>query len=277
MTYEIMRGGTLDYQFFRHGRSRLRFRGPAKDGTAPYVAFVGGTETFGKFIPDPFPRLVEGLIGTDCVNLGLCNAGLDAHLSDPDVAELIAAARLRVFQIIGAQNMSNRFYTVHRRRNDRFVSARTPLRLLYPEVDFADFHFTRHMLMHLHRTGPRRVAMIRRELQGLWEERMRSLLRAAEGPSVLFWFARGAPPQRMDRPGCAMTADPMFVTRGMVDRVARDATALTEVVISGRAAAGDVAGMHCDEMDLPAAASMLGVRAHREAAEALAQTIRPLM
>ena len=277
MTCEGIRSETLDYDFYHCGRSKLRFRGPPAEGTSPYVTFVGGTETFGKFIPEPYPRLVERLIVRDCVNLGLCNVGLDAHLGDPDVMDLISAASMGVFQVSGAQNVSNRFYRVHRRRNDRFVVAREPLRALYPEVDFADFHFTRHMLTHLYAVCPERFIAIRRELQALWVERMQTMLQSAGEPSVLLWFARRAPPKRMDRPGCAVRADPMFVTREMVNTVARAASALTEIVVSEAAFAEGVTGMVCNELELPAAASMLGVQAHREAAEALSRTLASLM
>jgi hypothetical protein len=76
-------------------------------------------------------------------------------LNDPAIAEARAATAI-VLQIQGAQTLSNRLYTVHPRRNDRFVRASGILRTIYRDVDFTEFHFTRHMLDHLRpcrRTG----------------------------------------------------------------------------------------------------------------------------
>ena len=87
------------------------------------MAFLGGSETYGKFIQDPFPDLVERALGMTCVNLGYMNAGVDAFIHEAEVLSLAAAAEITVIQLMGAQNMSNRLYRVHPRRNDRFLTA----------------------------------------------------------------------------------------------------------------------------------------------------------
>ena len=50
---------SLDYLPCRYGRSKLLFRGPRRDLTAPYAAVLGGGETYGKYVARPFPALVE--------------------------------------------------------------------------------------------------------------------------------------------------------------------------------------------------------------------------
>ncbi|MFT6075960.1 MAG: hypothetical protein ACJAZ1_002892 [Yoonia sp.] len=37
----------------------MLFRGPRKRLDQPYLAFVGGTETYGKYIEEPYLALVE--------------------------------------------------------------------------------------------------------------------------------------------------------------------------------------------------------------------------
>ena len=39
------------------GPRKLLFRGPKRDLDQPFVAFLGGTNTYGKFIERPFPDL----------------------------------------------------------------------------------------------------------------------------------------------------------------------------------------------------------------------------
>ena len=149
MTYDVLGPGPLDYLPCRYGASKLLFRGPKRDLSAPYLAFVGTTETYGKFIETPFPALVEETLGVTCANFGQITAGVDAFASDPFVLQAASDAEITVIQIMGTQNMTNRFYSVHPRRNDRFVAAASILKTIFREVDFADFHFNKHMLSHL--------------------------------------------------------------------------------------------------------------------------------
>ncbi len=117
----------------------MLFRGPRKRLDQPYLAFVGGTETYGKFIEKPFPVLVEKSMRQTCVNFGCVNGGIDAFVTDKTVLDICNGADLTVVQVMGANLLSNRFFTVHPRRNDRFVQASTVLKAIYPEVDFSDF------------------------------------------------------------------------------------------------------------------------------------------
>ena len=59
MTYDARGQGALDYLPCRYGVSRLLFRGPKSKLDHPYLAFIGGTETYGRFIADPFVHLVQ--------------------------------------------------------------------------------------------------------------------------------------------------------------------------------------------------------------------------
>lgn len=278
MTFDALGPGALDYLPCRYGASRLLFRGPRRDLNAPYVAFVGGTETYGKFIAKPFPALVEEQLGMTCVNFGLPNAGIDAFAHDPFVPGATAKGAITVLQVMGAQNMTNRFYTVHPRRNDRFVSASNLLRTIYREVDFADFHYNRHLVTELARVSPDRFATVRAELQAAWSARMRLMLKQISGRSIVLWFSDHAP-QSQDATvnDGDLSGDPLFITREMMDEVRALATHVVEVVASPEACAAGTDGMVFAEMESVAAAEMLGPGAHAEAADALLQTIRYMM
>ncbi len=63
--------------------------------TAPYGVVIGGTETYGKFVPDPYPALIEARMGLQMVNLGCLNAGPDVFLNEPEVFAIAAAGRGR--------------------------------------------------------------------------------------------------------------------------------------------------------------------------------------
>lgn len=240
-----------------------------------YIAFLGGTETHGRFLRDPFATQVERRLGMSCVNLGWPNAGADAFLNDPGVLRIGAGARAVVLQVLGAQNLSNRLYRVHRRRNDRVLEALRPLKRLYPEVDFVDFNFTRHLLRHLHAVSPDRFDIVREELRATWVERTGALIARLERPVILLWFANRAPEGFCERvePG----TDPVFVNAGMLRAVAPQAERLIEASASAVAQRMGTSGMVFTPDEAEAARQLPGAVAHGEAVQALTPALREVL
>ena len=203
--------------YCRYGRSKLTFRGPARDLAGEYIACLGGSETYGKTVETPFPDLLEEHTGLTCVNLGWPNAGVDVFQSDPALLRIASGAMVTVFQVPGAVNLTTRFYRVHPRRNDRVIAVREPLERLYPEVDFTQFDFTRHLLAHLRDTSAERFLQIQAELAAVWTVGMQSILSRIEGPVVLLWFSDRAPGEMGDDPD--LRCEPSLVTQDMLDAV----------------------------------------------------------
>ncbi len=274
MTYENLGGSALDYLSCRYGTSKVLFRGPRRRLDAPYIAVIGGTETYGKFIKQPYPALLEERLGPTFVNLGCVNAGLDVMVNDPTISEICAGAKLTVIQITSAQNMSNRFYSVHPRRNDRFLRASNLLKIIYREVDFTDINFTRHMLKVLWEASPDKFAMVEAELREAWLGRMKGLISRLEGRVVLLWLANHAPD---DAPKYAPdAADPLFIDADMIEELRPQVAGLAQVVVSRQEIADGQADLLYDEMEAPAARASLGVVAQRRAADALEEVLAGL-
>lgn len=273
MAFAFPGSGALDYYPCRYGRSKLMFRGPRRDLDRDYCAVLGGTETYGKFLARPYPALAEALTGRRLVNLGIVNAGPDVYLAEPEIIAMASRAQVTVVQVTGAANMTNAYYAVHPRRNDRFLRAEGALRSLFPGVDFTDFHFTRHLLLSLHETAPDRFATVAEDLRKTWIARMRSLLTQIESPTILLWMAdRPPPPAGLG----GLAVDPLLVDAGMVHAVRGHASAYLEVVISDRARTEGAQGKSFADMERAAAEEVPGPLAHREVAEALAHALRTL-
>ena len=265
MSIESLGPGGLDYLPCRYGNSKVLFRGPRRSLDGPFVAFFGGTITYGKFVQTPFPDLVEQSIGTTCVNFGSLNGGVDVFATDPYLREVSGMAQTTVIQITSPRNMSNRFYRVHPRRNDRFVEASSLLRAIYREVDFAEFNFTNHMLTRLQLISPERFETVVEELQTAWVARMRLVLSQINGRTILLWASRQTP----EESASDLEGDLGLVSRDMIDKVSELATEYVEAVVSPDATDAGTEGMVFNEMDAPAARTMLGPFAHREIADAL--------
>ena len=253
----------------------MLFRGPRKRRDLPYLAFIGGTETYGKFIEKPFPTLVEKAMRQTCVNFGCVNGGIDAFVNDPTVMGICEEAELTVVQIMGANYLSNRFYSVHPRRNDRFLRASTVLQAIYQEIDFSEFSFTRHMLGALHATSLERFDTVVLELREAWLARMRNMLGQIGRRSILLWFSEDAMTDEhwADRPG-QLQVDPLFVTASMIDELRPLVKDVVVVNPTERALSQGSRGMFFPSSQTKAASEMLGAECHVEAGTALIQSIR---
>jgi hypothetical protein len=144
---------SIDYRLGQYAGCPIRFRGPKVDLSAPYVAVLGSSEVYGRYVIEPFSALLMQHFRVPFANFGLHNAGLDAFVRDEALLQFASDAPVVVLQAMGAHNMSNRFYSVHPRRNDRFLRHSRAMQRVFNRVDFSDFVFTRHMLLELRKSG----------------------------------------------------------------------------------------------------------------------------
>jgi hypothetical protein len=231
--------------------SRLTFRGPPRRLHGRHLAFVGGSETWGEGVRRPYPALLERELGEICMNFGQPLASPQVFLEDPVVVPACRGAALTVAGVMGAANLSNRFYSVHPRRNDRLIGPSPALRVLFPGVDFSGICFTRHLLLTLRRASPERFWIVHEELRLAWAARMRSLLEGVGPQTVLLWFA---PPAERD--DGSLGPDRLFVSAPMVEALR---PLVREIVV------------------LSVPGGPLDQAAHRRAAEALAEPIQALL
>ena len=275
MAYIFPGEGSLDYYPCRYGSSRLLFRGPRRDIDRAYVAVLGGTETYGKFVPLPFPDLIEQELGLPVANLGCMNAGPDVFLNEAAVMQIAAQASVTVVQILGAQNLSNRYYAVHPRRNDRFLGATPLLRTIFPRVDFTEFNFTRHMLMSLQSASADKFEVVAEELRAAWVTRMKLLLSRLGRRVILLWVSDQAPPSPARRVDLAR--NPLLIDSEMINAIRAPVAGYVEAVFSAAALSQGVEGMAFAPMEAPAAAGLPGPAAHREVADLLMPAIHRLI
>lgn len=270
MSYELKSSDTLAGGICSYEGSRLRVRGPLRDLGKPYLSFLGGTEVFGRFVERPFVQATEAQIGLPCINLGASNAGIDAFARDDALLEIAEGADLTVLQVMGAQNLTNAFYKVHPRRNDRFLRPYDALVHLYPEVDFTEFHFNKHLLVTLRDIAADRYERVCADLQETWVTRMSRVISRLGGRVVLLWLRYG--PQ----PGDALGAAPTLVSEQMVEVLRPRVAGVVEVHVRTAAEAQDMPGMIFGPLELPTAQLMIGPREHERIADELAARLQDI-
>jgi len=219
----------FDYKLYRYGRSRQVFRGPVPDLRGGYVAFLGGSGTFGRFTDCPYPDLLGTALGRAALNLGTEGAGPGFFLADPEVARAASDSAVCVVQAMCASAISNRMFTIRPRRNSRLHAVSDLLAGIFPEVDFTRFAYVPAMLKHLHAVDDHRFRLVANEMRNAWIGRTQTLLATLEARTILFWFS-----QRVPEEGSMDFADhanyPQFVDRAMLDAVRTAADGYAECI-----------------------------------------------
>lgn len=275
MAYAFRGAGALDYLPCQYGTSRLIFRGPQCDLKADYLACLGGTMTYGKFIPFPYPSLLEEALDIQVVNLGCVNAGPEVFFQERELTAIASGAKACVVQITGAGNQTNKYYSVHPRRNDRFVAASPLLRALYGSVDFTEISFTRHLLATLQAHSPQSFEVVAQALREAWVVRMKDLLRRLTCPTILLWVAETPPPASGRQ--AQILNDPILIDQDMITAIRPLASAYVELIPSAEARREGVEGMAFGPMEAPAAATLPGPAVHYETATLLLPVISQLI
>ena len=199
-------------QLWRERASRLALRPLDLDLNEPFVAVLGGSETCARAVNKPYPAQLETMLGMPVANLGVMHAGVTLFSEEDWILELASRASLTVFQVMGAQNMSNPMYSVHPRRNDRFVSASKRLKSLVPDVELAEVHFTGHLLSQLSDCRPDVFRQIVEELRQCWVAKMRDVLAKVSNDVLLLRLTDHS----KDVPDVDLRSNPLFITDDMM-------------------------------------------------------------
>jgi len=218
--------------------------------------------------------MLEGTLRKSVVNLGCLNAGTDVFALDASVIDICKGAEATIVQVTGAQNNSNRFYSVHPRRNDRFLRPTRLLKEIYKNVDLTDVHFTRHLLAKLSHASPEKFALVKDELKKAWVSRMQMMLDRIGGKIILLWLANHSPDSKeCEQEFCP---DPVFVDRNMLDRLSDQVAAIVEVVATREEVLAGRDRMQFTPLDAFAVKEMLGPVVHEIATRKLAHAIEKL-
>ena len=105
----------LDQDYFDYDLQALpeipeqKFRGPAFDRRRPYVACIGGAQTFGRFCTRPYPAYLSGLCDFQFLNLGVGGAG--PRLFDtPRYLGYLNNAEFVIVQVLAGRSESNSLF-----------------------------------------------------------------------------------------------------------------------------------------------------------------------
>lgn len=173
-----------------------------------------------------------------------------------------------MLQVLDVPCQSNRFYRVHPRRNDRFLEPSRDLLDLYPEVDFTEIHFVRHLLERLRATKDARFEVVAQELRETWLRNTSELIRRIKSGVVLLWLHIQRQEDRH--------RDLVLPDADMIEQVRQLCADVVECSVSVSSLSDEIEDVLFGALQQPVAEHMLGPSAHREIALKLEVALRGL-
>lgn len=270
MSYQAINAGLPADNMCNYGRSKLRFRGPKRALSSPYLACLGGEETFGRFVDTPFPAALECRLDRRCINLGSLFSGGEALTQDADLLEIANRSEICVLQVPGLLGQSNRFYRVHPRRNDRVIAPTQDLVALYPEEDFTEIHFVRHLMARLREHSDDRFAEIVQELRRVWLDNFVTFLKRVDSPVVLLALNVDEGKQG------SISDNPISIGLTLTEALRPYCAAIITLNVQVSGVSDELEDMLFGTLQQPIAEHVIGPATHRKIADRLACAINDL-
>src|SRR5262245_52319170 len=196
------------------------FRGPEVTGSG-YVSCVGAAQTFGRYVPRPFPELLGERLGLETLNLGSGGAGPKFFTSNDALMRYVNGGRYAIVQVLSGRSVSNRMLRLRhygswgvRSTDGEHVTAE---------------EFYEQMLDG----GPELARTIVAETRHNYVREMIGLLNAITVPKILLWFAI-RPPYYVEEYDKGVDhllgAPPQLVDQRMIEKIRRYADDYVECV-----------------------------------------------
>jgi glycosyltransferase involved in cell wall biosynthesis len=215
-----------------HPNGEVYYRGPAPSNLTEggYLACIGGAQTLGRFVTQPYSDQLGKTLGLETLNLGHGGGKPRYFLECPGILEHLNKAALVVVQIPSARGGETSFFKPVSIKNAVLQNKR-PGYSKSPR--FADKAYKEF----LENESPELVAQLQSEIRENWMEEMTQLLTAIQVPKVLLWFSTRTPDtgsgfciQTLRYEATPNFRYPHFVNRDMVENLCLLADGYVEYV-----------------------------------------------
>jgi hypothetical protein len=102
--YQNLDTDIIDYKIYDY--QGLELRGP-KLSTNKYIAYIGASQTFGRYCQEPYPHLLEKRLNMGTLNFGIGGKGPTYFLRNKIILEAVNKAELVIIQVLSGRSISN--------------------------------------------------------------------------------------------------------------------------------------------------------------------------
>lgn len=197
----------IDYQYSFIEKLDEFVRSPVPNLEDEYIACLGAAQTLGRFVENPYPKLLADRIEIDCLNIARGGVGPEYYLQRPKLIDVANKSKFIVLQVMSGRSVSNSLFKDRgglNHFNSPYFSGRNFSGRIWQEAyDTMSLpEFTELFL----------------EQRAIWLDKMLSLIKSLKRPILLLYFSHQLPPKELDLSDFGnLWQSPHFIDRGMID------------------------------------------------------------
>lgn len=186
--YQKSDADMVDYQIWKLWMPQrgLAVRGPRPQNIKPktYCVSLGAADTFGRFVPQPYPQLLAKALDLSSLNLGFAGVGPSFYnqARNQTLIQLVNNAQFATISIFSGRSQSNSKFTTAWRSQEQYC-------LENGQTMPADYAY-QQLLEDSDRAT---IAALVEETRSRYLKEFIQLLEKITVPKVLLWFARRSP------------------------------------------------------------------------------------
>ena len=217
----------VDYKVKAAGDTPIFVRGPliSRQSQKKYGVCLGAASTFGRFVNQPYPRLLQTHLKLPVINLGYGGAQPSLYLEDKGLLEIVNNAEFAVIEVMSARGYPNSIFD-NRDHHSAFLKRRD---ISDEPFDFSDNVYRNWLRRNSDNGRPKEVLF---ETRQAYMTAFSNLLSAIRPPKILFWFSQRRPAYSLDLRTLRgfMGKFPHFVDETMVNDLRKQCDTYVEVV-----------------------------------------------
>lgn len=182
--YQNLDKNIIDYKIYDF--QGLELRGPKLDNTK-YIAYIGASQTFGRYCQEPYPHLLSKRLNMGTLNFGIGGKGPTYFLKNKTIIEAVNRAELVIIQVLSGRSIGN---SVFESRDGGMHG----IRLIDGKRMRSDYIFS-ELISGKDKRGLSKEFMenLVKEIRGNYVSATIELLKAIQPPKVLLWLSTRTP------------------------------------------------------------------------------------
>ena len=174
----------VDFQLWKMDGLTHLFRGPkpVNLNRGEFFICMGAAQTFGRFVPKPFPALVAEKLNLQVLNAGHAGAGPLFFLQQKKILEIANSAKFAIVQVMSGRSESNTLFTS--KNGTAKLTRKIDGKTNQAEIIYDDF---------LAGASYGEIEKLVAETRLLYTQHFIELLQKIRVPKILFWFSERKP------------------------------------------------------------------------------------
>lgn len=239
--YQAVDADIINYGYAPLDGCSFEVRGPlGGDKAGRKIVCLGSAATFGRYVAEPYPKLLAERMNANVINLGFGGARFETYLREPATIALCKSSDLVILELMSARSYACDLFQPKDHLTGKGVLGEKYVKVLEASRPNSPLLGNRVFVERIHvwasqNLGWDELSSIRKQLLNSYRQDALRLIREIQRPVIVLWFSQRtmdaiSKPAAIDCVNAWDCGFPHFVDRETAEAIRDSAEALVEVV-----------------------------------------------